>query len=59
MTILDIYNFVRSNGYAVCLFNPNELNGADPRQIEEAMCLAGWNAIEEIVGLPKNEEDEE
>jgi len=59
MTILDIYKFVSSRGYAICLFHPNELNGADPRQIEEAMCVAGWNAIEEIVGLPKEDDDDE
>jgi len=59
MTILDIYKFVSSRGYAICLFHPNELNGAEPKYVEEAMCLAGWRAIEELVGLPKDDDDDD
>jgi riboflavin biosynthesis pyrimidine reductase len=38
--------YLRALGYAVTLFNPEELNGVDSRTVEEVMVEAGANAIE-------------
>lgn len=39
---------LHANGYAVCIFNPEELNGADRKLVEEAMCQRGWDAINDL-----------
>lgn len=44
--LLDALNLLRSAGFAVCAFDPEELEGADPSRIEERMCATGWDAIE-------------
>ena len=36
----------REAGCAVALFEPKELNGADPRIIEDVMIECAWDAIE-------------
>lgn len=36
---------LRQNGYAVCVFNSEEVGDANPRRIEDRMCEEGWNAI--------------
>lgn len=33
------------DGYAVALFTPDELNGVNATDVEEAMIQAGWNYI--------------
>jgi len=43
---------LRQKGFAVCIFNPDELGDASPDKAEERMCAAGWDVIEEA------EEDE-
>lgn len=39
---------LRLNGYAVVVFNPTELSGADPVTIQDLMTERGWNAIETL-----------
>lgn len=36
----------RAAGHAICTFNPEELGQASPAAVEEAMCKAGWAAID-------------
>ena len=37
---------LRDQGYAVVLFNPEELVGAPARKVEDRMCERGWEAID-------------
>lgn len=39
---------LRHEGYAVCVFNPEELADADPKHVEDLMCERGWQAIETL-----------
>lgn len=43
---LAVINGLRDRGYAICIFNPDELRGADPWDIENSMCMKGWDAID-------------
>lgn len=36
---------LRSRGFAVTIFNPDELGDADSDNVEELMCARGWDAI--------------
>lgn len=46
--MLDALTLLRDAGFAVCAFDPEELEGADPTHIEERMCAIGWDAIEAL-----------
>ena len=37
---------LRDQGYAVVLFNPEELAGAPADDVESRMCDAGWDIID-------------
>jgi len=37
---------LRDRGWAVCLFAPFEVNGANPERVSDAMAEAGWRQIE-------------
>ena len=37
---------LREQGYAVVVFNPEELAGAPARKVEDRMCEVGWEAID-------------
>jgi hypothetical protein len=52
MTITDL----RNAGYAVCIFDQEECRGVRVKHIEEAMCVAGWDAIEALaeVGIAED-----
>jgi hypothetical protein len=50
--IREFVQKMRESGHAVCIFTPNELNNANIEEIEDVMCQAGWQFIEETVGLP-------
>ena len=41
-----IIESLRDQGYAVVLFNPEELAGAPAHKVENRMCEAGWDAID-------------
>lgn len=44
MTVRELWN----SGYAVAVFSPEELSGADPDQVAEIMVERGWNAIDTL-----------
>ena len=48
--ILDALDLLRNAGFAVCAFDPEELEGVDPERVEERMVVAGWDAIEMLKG---------
>ena len=39
---------IRAKGYAAVVFNPEELQGTIPRKVEDAVVLAGWEAIDAL-----------
>lgn len=48
--MLDALDLLRDAGFAVCAFDPEELEGVDPKHIEQRMCATGWDAIEMLKG---------
>lgn len=48
--ILDAITLLRDAGFAVCAFDPEELDGINPERVEGKMCVAGWDAIEYLKG---------
>ena len=44
--ILDALKLLRDAGFAICAFDPEELDGANPDKVEQHMCAAGWDCIE-------------
>lgn len=42
---LNAMREMRQQGYAVCVFNPDELGNADQEMVEDAMTEAGWDQI--------------
>ena len=46
---------LRDAGYAVSVFTPDELEGADPSKVEYIMVERGWDAIDTL----KEEEDDQ
>ena len=36
---------LRSEGYAVCVFTPDEMPDSRQRDVEDAMCEGGWRQI--------------
>lgn len=42
---IKIVRQLRAQGYAVCIFTPEEMPYSAPDRIEDAMCEAGWNTI--------------
>jgi hypothetical protein len=39
---------LRDSGYAVCIFNPEELRGAKPHKVEDELVSAGWEIIDSL-----------
>jgi hypothetical protein len=37
---------LRDIGYAVCVFNPEELMGAKPHKVEDELVSTGWEIID-------------
>jgi hypothetical protein len=42
---LDVIRQLRSQGYAVCVFTPEEMPDSTPDMVEDAMCEGGWQQI--------------
>lgn len=38
-------NELRESGYAVVIFTPEELEGADPERVEDNLISSGWDII--------------
>ena len=49
----ELLRTLRAAGCAVSVFLPHEIGEADPGDVEERMCVAGWNEINDVgnVGL--------
>lgn len=43
---LNVIRQLRKQGYAVCIFTPEELQCSTPEKVEDAMCEAGWHQID-------------
>lgn len=48
--VLDALQLLRDAGFAVCAFDPEELEGVDPTHVEDRMCATGWDTIEALKG---------
>ena len=42
---LKVLRELRSEGYAVCVFTPEEMPDSRPRDVEDSMCAGGWRQI--------------
>lgn len=45
----DAVTSMRARGFAICIFNPDELQGAPRKAVEAALCDSGWDAIDALV----------
>ena len=54
----EMVSDLRQRGFSVCIFNPDELRGADQPRVEESMCIAGFARIEHEVGPEPEDEGE-
>lgn len=45
---LEVLRGLINQGYAVCVFVPDELGEVDPKRVQDAMCEAGWNCINSL-----------
>lgn len=54
---LDFIGRMRDAGYAVMVFSPQELRGADPEWVEECMISRGWDVIEATATKPCDEDE--
>jgi hypothetical protein len=43
---------LREKGYAVCVFSPEELRGADQDDVEQDLVVAGWDVIDAHAKFP-------
>lgn len=53
---VDFLRGLRVRGYAVVVFNPEELRGASQEHVEERMIELGWDVIESLAD-PNYEEE--
>ena len=42
---LKTISALRDEGYAVCIFMPDEMPDSNPKDVETSMCEGGWNQI--------------
>ena len=42
---IKVLRELRSEGYAVCVFTPEEMPDSRQRDVEDAMCEGGWRQI--------------
>jgi hypothetical protein len=45
---MKVIRELRDLGYAVCIFNPDELRGAKPHKVEDELVSAGWEIIDTL-----------
>ena len=45
---MEVIRELRDLGYAVCIFNPEELRGAKPHKVEDELVSAGWEVIDTL-----------
>lgn len=60
--VQDALQELRDKGFAICIFTPKELNGANPQHIEGIMTQHAFDAIEYNTNSPmfdwENEDEE-
>jgi hypothetical protein len=44
----DALSSMRRKGYAVVVFNPEELQGASPKHVQDALVEEGWVVIDAL-----------
>lgn len=54
ITVKDALYALRQHGYAIIIFTPDELNGMDPRDLEEGLVSHANNNL-----LPVDNEDDD
>lgn len=42
---ITVLRSLRDRGFAVCIFTPEEIGGADKDEVEDAMTEGGWRQI--------------
>lgn len=55
--IRDAIGELRAAGYAVCIFNPEELGACVPGDLEESLVNYAWEAIESLSRVNTKEEE--
>ncbi len=41
----NVLRELRNEGYAVCVFTPEEMPNSNPEDVESTMCEGGWRQI--------------
>lgn len=49
---VEVLKALRSKGYAVVVFSPDELRDADKDDVEQDLVLAGWDIIDAHAKYP-------
>lgn len=49
---------LRDLGCAVIVFIPEELNGANPEQVEDLLIEKGWDVIDSLMPIEDEEDDD-
>ena len=57
--VAEICAKIRRSGYAVVAFNPEELRGANPDQVEDRLVELGWDVIHSLAEDESNNPTEE
>lgn len=45
---LDAVDSLRTHGYAVVVFSPDELDGAEPTRVSDRLIELGWDVIDTL-----------
>lgn len=45
---IEVLRELREEGYAVVLFNPEELDTAEPERVEDRLIELGWDVINDM-----------
>ena len=52
--VLELCKKMRHAGYAVVLFTPEELRGANPDHVEDRLVELGWDVIDSLANEESN-----
>jgi hypothetical protein len=59
LSYMDTVEKLRDAGYAVVVFNPEELAGVSRNRVEDRLCELGWEVIGDLKPESDDDEDEE
>ena len=57
--IVEYSRAMEAMGCCVVVITPEELQGANPRKVEERLIELGWEVISDLAPMPIDEEEEE